>query len=249
MATRGGSPMPTITASTSGVSLSNFSFSGKRAGASPRGSSDTPSVREITTDGNEKQPWMETATPGKFDLFQAKIFPVIEYLTAKPENTNHAFTKRWMILKRTPNTPMKVDITWRNLKILLGIKTMFEYHDFLTQCPEFSSVIKLQNSRTTKSGFDFGIYSSYTNMLSSFTLPQEQFTSKSSSEDKSYVIEINTNSSEPSLQAESIMTPHEQLTQSGRKSIEVAPISVADPIISDSKDDITNTPRQKQFDS
>jgi hypothetical protein len=190
---------------------------------------------------------METATPGKFDLFQAKVFPVIEYLTTKPENANHAFTKRWTILKRTPNTPMKVDITWSNLKILLGIKTMFEYRDFLTQCPEFSSVVKLQNSRTTKSGFDFGIYSSYTDMLSSLTSSQEQSTSKSSLEDELYVIEINTNSPEPSLQAETIMTPHEQLIQSGRKSVEVATISGADPTISDSKTDISNTPRQSNL--
>lgn len=144
-----------------------------------------------TNDGNEKQPWMETATPGKFDGFQAKIFPVIEYLTAKPEHANHAFTKRWLSLKRTPNTPMTVDITWRNLKILLGIKTMFEYRDFLTQCPGFSSAVKLKNSRTTKCGFDFGIYSSYKAMLSSPTSSQEQSTSKSSLEDESYVISPN----------------------------------------------------------
>jgi hypothetical protein len=133
---------------------------------------------------------------------------------------------------------MKMDITWRNLKILLGIKTMFEYRDFLIQCPEFLSAVKLQNSRTTKSGFDFGISSSYKNMLLSPTSSQEtstsklsleKSTSKSSLEDESYVIKIKTTSPEPSLQTDTIMTPHDQLIQSSGKSVEVDTTSGADP--------------------
>ena len=198
MANGGGSPRQP-TASNSGASLSNFSFSGQRAGATTRSSTTTPRSASMPTNG-EKEPWMETATPKKFDEFQLKIFPVIEYLTAKPEHANHALTKRWLTLKRTPNIPMAATITWRNLKILLGIKTMFEYCDFLTQCPEFSSAVKLQNSRTSKSGFDFGIYAQYKTLISSPMSSQERSMSKSSFEDDFYVLDINIHSPAPSIQ-------------------------------------------------
>jgi hypothetical protein len=64
---------------------------------------------------------METATPGKFPQFQNNFFPVVEYLISKPEHANHSFTKKWMALKRTPNNPMTSNISWRNIKILLGM--------------------------------------------------------------------------------------------------------------------------------
>jgi hypothetical protein len=99
---KGGGTPPQATPSNSGMSLSNSSFSGQHARATVRGTTPINSVQRMITDGDGKQPWMETATPGKFDVFQAKIFPVIEYLTSKPEHVNHSFTKRWLILKRTP---------------------------------------------------------------------------------------------------------------------------------------------------
>jgi hypothetical protein len=70
-----------------------------------------------TTAGNDGEPWMETATSGKFHLFQQQIFPIIESLTTKPEHANHPFTKKWARLKKIPNNPMAVDITWRGVKI------------------------------------------------------------------------------------------------------------------------------------
>jgi hypothetical protein len=100
---------------------------------------------------------METATPGKFPEFQKKIFPVVEYLTSKREYAKHTFTKQWTALKRIPNNPMTADITWRNLKILLDIKDMSQYRDFLVQCPDFTKAVQLRNSKTTRSGFDFGV--------------------------------------------------------------------------------------------
>ena len=114
------------TASHSGASLSNSLISSTRAGAP----TTLRASHSKTNDDDEKEPWMETATPGKFNLFQKQIFPVIEFLTSKPEHMNHAFTKQWLRLKRTPHTPMTNHITWRNLKILLGIKSLFDYRDF-----------------------------------------------------------------------------------------------------------------------
>jgi len=249
MAKGGGSPRQTKNLP-SAVSLSKFSFSGQRAGATSRGSSTTPrSVQSTANDENEKQPWMETATPGKFDVFQTKIFPIIEYLTAKPEHANHVFTKRWMKLKRTPNTPMTVDITWRNLKILLGIKTMFEYRDFLTQCPEFHSAIKLQNSKTTRSGFDFGIYSSYKVLLSSPTSSQEKsLSTKSNVEDESYAFDIDVNSSDIGIPDETITTPTEKIRPSTKAGAEMTLIGSADHKVSRSKTtDVSNTPRKSNL--
>ena len=112
-----------------------------------------------TNDGDDQGLWMETATPGKFSIFQGKIFPIIEFLTSKPEHVSHAFVKKWTALKRTPNIPMTANISWRNTKILLGIQDMFQYRDFLTQCPEFTSFVTLRRSATTRWGFDYGIIS------------------------------------------------------------------------------------------
>jgi hypothetical protein len=104
---------------------------------------------------------MATATPGKFSDFQTTIFPIIEYLTAKPEHANHAFTKKWTTLKRSPNTPMGMDISWRNVKMLLGINTMHQYKDFLATCPALNTAVKFHSSTTTRSGFDFSVLRSF----------------------------------------------------------------------------------------
>ena len=152
--------------------MSKFSISSPRAGVASRGSpTTTRSTNSSTNDADEKEPWMERATPGKFELFQVKIFPVVDYLISQPDHANHAFTKRWLQLKRTPNIPMTENISWRNLKILLGIKTLFEYRDFLTQCPGLSSAVKFQHSKTTKSGFEFGVYSKYKRVIPALSSP------------------------------------------------------------------------------
>jgi hypothetical protein len=153
----GGSPQSKLS-STNVPSSSTSSGSSNRAAASRTHSPTTPrTTPEKTNNDGQQGIWMETATPGKFSEFQRKIFPVIEFLTSKPAHAAHAFTKRWHTLKRTPNIPMAVDITWRHLKILLTIDTMFQYRDFLAQCPDFSTIVTLRTSKSTKSGFDFGI--------------------------------------------------------------------------------------------
>jgi hypothetical protein len=40
-------------------------------------------------DKSGQGPWMETATLGKFHLFQAKIFPIVDAITAKAEYAQH----------------------------------------------------------------------------------------------------------------------------------------------------------------
>jgi len=64
-------------------------------------------------------------------------------------------------LKRSPNIPMTAKNSWRNLKILLGIKDLPQYHDFLVKCPDIDTAVIFKSSQFTKSRFDFGIYSNY----------------------------------------------------------------------------------------
>jgi hypothetical protein len=52
---------------------------------------------------------------------------------------------------------MSATISWRHLKVLLGIENLFQYKDFLGQCPEFSERVRILPSKTTRSGFDYGI--------------------------------------------------------------------------------------------
>ena len=154
---KGGGSSPVTTTSTSRTPLSHSLVSSNSAGtARVRSPIVLRSSNSATNDGDAQEPWMKTATPGKFQDFQTKIFPIVEHLTSKPEHANHAFTKKWMALKGAPNIPMTANISWRNIKILLGIKDMSHYRDLLVQCPEFTSVVRLQNSKMTRSGFDFG---------------------------------------------------------------------------------------------
>jgi hypothetical protein len=155
LTSKGGGP-PVATTSPSGTSLSQVS-SQSAGTARVRSPITLRSSSSNTNDGDPQEPWMETATPGKFPEFQKKIFPVVEYLTSKREYAKHTFTKQWTALKRIPNNPMTADITWRNLKILLDIKDMSQYRDFLVQYPDFTKAVQLRNSKTTRSGFDFGI--------------------------------------------------------------------------------------------
>jgi hypothetical protein len=104
-----------------------------------------------------KEPWMETVTPGKFSKFQHKIFPIVEVLVSKPEHAANAFTKKWNNLKRKPKTLMSAGISWRNLKILMGIETLLQYKDFLVQCPGFGECVRIVPSKSTRSGFNYGV--------------------------------------------------------------------------------------------
>lgn len=104
------------------------------------------------------EPWMETVTPGKFERFQKAIFLAIEQIIAQPEYANHSFATKWKSLKRVPKTPMSDSITWRHVKIILGIKDLFDYKAFLQGCPNLHNYIRIQPSITTNRGFDFGVY-------------------------------------------------------------------------------------------
>jgi len=237
-----GGPSRQATALHSEASLSNSSISSARAGAS-RVESPTSlrTTNSKTNNGDEKEPWMETATPGKFDQFQVQIFSVIEFLTSKPEHKNHAFTKRWLRLKRSPHTPMTNNITWRNLKILLGITTMFEYRDFLLDCPEFSTVVKIQTSRTTRSGFDFGIYSNFKAAIIPPPVPQDTFSLQSVSDDESYVFDIDLPPSETVIHTTDNVSVSVPTDQSGGKN--TLKIPNADPTQS-SVTEVSTTPKQ-----
>ena len=67
------------------TSLSTVSTSGTRARAV-----GTTSI----SDDDQKEPWMHTATPGKFNTLHETLYSIVEEITKKPEHTNHAFTKR-----------------------------------------------------------------------------------------------------------------------------------------------------------
>jgi len=126
---------------------------------------------------------------------------------------------------------------------------MFEYRDFLTQCPEFHSAVKLQNSKTTRSGFDFGIYSSYKVLLSSPTSSQEKSSStKSSVADESYVFDVDVNSSDTGIPDETITTTTAKILPSAKAGAEITLTGSADHKVSSSKTtDVSNTPRQSNL--
>ena len=131
----------------------NFSRSAVRVG--------TPTYyARKTNDNRYYEPWMDTVTPGKFDKFQSTIFPIVEEIISRPRYANHHFTQRWNSLKRAPRTPLSNSITWRNIKIIMGISSIFQYKDFLQQCPEIEKYIRIVPSNTTKNGFDYGVYES-----------------------------------------------------------------------------------------
>ena len=118
--------------------------------------------RRTTNDNHDlPEPWMET--PGKFDCFQRAIYDIIEMIVQLPQYQKHPFTMKWSALKRRPKTPMTSEISWRNVKMILGVKDLFEYKEFLRQCPNLPSYVCIQPSLTTNRGFDFGVYD-YSNL-------------------------------------------------------------------------------------
>ena len=175
----------------SGTSLSFSSNSSD--GADAFRTDSTVSVKSTTLHtlvGSDDGPWMETATPGKFPHFQKTIFPIIESLTEKPESVNHSFTKRWKRLKRIPNNPMAVDITWRNVKVLLSINNMHQYRDFIAQCPAIDTAVILHSSATTKSSFDYGVLPAYKPSANVTLEIRDHEPHPSGPDDGSYVLDI-----------------------------------------------------------
>lgn len=87
---------------------------------------------------------------------------------------------------------MAVDITWRGMKILLGINNMHQYRDFVAQCPDITMAVRLRSSSTTKSGFDYGVIESYkvldTNLFPSTT--DSNLSPSSGIDDESYVFDV-----------------------------------------------------------
>jgi hypothetical protein len=80
------------------------------------------------------EPWMETATPGKFANFQQTVFAIVEEIVNKPEIAQHIFTKKWTQLRRASRNPMSAMISWRSVR-LSGFNDIFAYKDFIQQCP------------------------------------------------------------------------------------------------------------------
>ncbi len=78
---KGGGPPQVTTTSNSGTPLSHSSISSHSAGtAHVRSPIKLHSSSSTTNVGDAQEPWMETATPGKFQDFQQKIFPIVEFL-------------------------------------------------------------------------------------------------------------------------------------------------------------------------
>lgn len=146
---------------TSSTSLSNESVDAARGAPRVRTPTDSSRGRDPSYSNDRvflPEPWMETVTPGKFDRFQSVIYSAVETIISQPQYEQHAFTKRWNALKRIPKTPMSRTITWRHVKIILGIRDLFDYKSFLQRCPNLNNYIRIQPSMTTTRGFDFGVY-------------------------------------------------------------------------------------------
>jgi len=157
------------------LSLSTASASGTRATARAAGLS--------ISDDDQKEPWMHTATPGKFDILHAAVYPIVEEIIKKPENANHTFTKTWKRLKRLPkNNRMTAKISWYKAKIILNIQDLFQYRDFILRCPQIHDYIRFRASKTTRSGFDYGILASPTSA--------DVANSDTPTDDASYVIDM-----------------------------------------------------------
>ena len=95
-----------------------------------------------------------------FASFLMKLFPIVQDIANRPEHAHHPFIIKWEKLCSATlhKYPMSAMISWRSLKALLGINDIFDYNDFLQQCPEIDEYIKFAPSQSTKNGFDFGIY-------------------------------------------------------------------------------------------
>ena len=150
-----------------------------------------------TSNANDisSEPWMETTTPGKFAHFQEAIYNTIEKIVQLPENAEHPFTKKWTELKGAPKNSMSATISWHRVKSLLAVQDLFGYRDFLLQCPSITQYIRFSPSKSTKSGFDFGIYNRpVESILDNSTLPSssQSIESPSTTETDSYVIDFST---------------------------------------------------------
>jgi len=157
------------------MSLSTASTSGTRG--------TSRAVGTGISDDDHKEPWMHTATPGKFTVLHETLYSIVEQIVKKPEHANNAFIKKWKQLKRLPkNNRMNAKISWYKAKILLKIEDLFQYRDFILQCPDIQQYVRFSASKTTRSGFDYGI-------LVSTTSPDPDIPDPSN-DDNSYVIDM-----------------------------------------------------------
>ena len=105
-----------------------------------------------------EEPWMKTVVISTFAAFQREIFPIVDSIaTTQAQFKDHSFVKQWKIYKNNARKPMCDTITWRNLKSLLGITELNQYRSYLQKCPTISTYVRLQPSKSTQSGFDYGI--------------------------------------------------------------------------------------------
>jgi hypothetical protein len=102
---------------------------------------DNTNAAKLGSSNQASEPWMETATPGKFTDFQTPVFTVVEKIVSKPENAHHPFTTKWKKLCRVPKNPMSATISWRSLKGLLQLSDIFDYKNYIQQCPNIAEYI------------------------------------------------------------------------------------------------------------
>jgi hypothetical protein len=170
-----------VRSSSSRVSTMSMSTASTSGTSGTRGTSRA--VGTAISDDDQKEPWMHTATPGKFNVLHETLYPIVEEIVKKPEHANHVFTKKWKQLKRLPkNNRMTATISWYKAKIILNIQDLFQYRDFILQCPDIHHYVRFRASKTTRSGFDYGI-------IASIKSPDIEITDPSN-DDSSYVIDM-----------------------------------------------------------
>ena len=86
-----------------------------------------------------------------------EIFPIIESIIVQPQFKDNSFVKQLKFYKKSARKPMCSTITWRNVKLLLDIQDLNEYRVYLQKCPSISKYIRMCPSKSTQSGFDYGI--------------------------------------------------------------------------------------------
>jgi hypothetical protein len=241
---------------TSTASLLGKSTDASRSATAPHVRAPTRKLRgdqNTNDDTYYSEPWMETVTPGKIDAFQKAIYNAVEQIVAQREYANHPFTKKWRDLKRIPKTPMSSTIKWCHIKVILGIKDIFEYKVFLQNCPNLNKYIRIQPSLTTNRGFDWGIYEHATMNL--VVNDDELNNNPSTPEDTNEVTEVPSDSpkidnqdlnqeadaeqSPPPAQAQ-ILPPSTQLSDDTDDSFVEIQNDVDNPIVTPNQDNKTH---------
>jgi hypothetical protein len=121
------------------------------------------------------EPWMKTVVISTFGEFQKEIFLIIDSIASKSQYKDNSFVQQWKIYKNNARKPMCSTITWRNVKALLNIQDLHQYHAYLQRCPELLKTVRMEPSKATQSGFDYGIIpqSSPSETFYDFVFPSE----------------------------------------------------------------------------